>query len=214
MDNVTDVTYCPLKGLKSNYVKTFRFNYTQNGQKKNWDLVISHDSVAIIIFNVTRKKLVFVKQFRPAVYFNSIDRSKEVSANALDTEKHPPSLGVTLELCAGIVDKNKPWEVIASEEILEECGYEIDPSKLEKVMAFRGDVGAQGCVQQLYYCEVTDDMKVAKGGGVSDEMIDVVEMSIEEAEKLLSAPSVQPSPSPPGFFFALTWFLYHKAKNF
>ena len=41
----------------------------QNGQKKIWDFVVEHESVAIIIFNKDSKKLVFVKQFRPRRFF-------------------------------------------------------------------------------------------------------------------------------------------------
>ena len=35
----------------------------------------------------------------------------------IDLEKYPPKLGVTIELCAGIVDKNIPLVDIAREEV-------------------------------------------------------------------------------------------------
>lgn len=63
MEDVTNVHFTPLPD--SPYVKPFRMNYTQCGAKKSWDLLEVHDSVAIILFNVTRKVMVFVKQFRP-----------------------------------------------------------------------------------------------------------------------------------------------------
>lgn len=63
MEDVSDVYLTPLPD--SPYVRPFRMHYTQNGRCKNWDLLEVHDSVAIIIFNVTRKVMVFVKQFRP-----------------------------------------------------------------------------------------------------------------------------------------------------
>ena len=68
IDKVTNITYGPLP-QDSPYVKPFRFHYTQNGKEKSWDLLKVHDSVSIIIFNVTRKVLVFVKQFRPGKCF-------------------------------------------------------------------------------------------------------------------------------------------------
>ncbi|KAJ2951692.1 hypothetical protein O0L34_g13853 [Tuta absoluta] len=210
MEKVTSASFSELKDSQSKYVKPFRFNYTQNGSKKNWDLLDSHGSVAILIFNVTRKTLIFVKQFRPAVYFNSVDKKND----KIDLKKYPPNLGVTLELCAGIIDKDKPLDQIAAEEVLEECGYKVDRWELERIISFRGDVGAQGAIQVLYYCEVIDSMKVAKGGGIDNELIEIVEMPIEEVENLLLAPARQPSPSPPAFFFALTWFLHFKAKNY
>lgn len=55
----------------------------------------------------------------------------------IDTSKYPASLGITLEFCAGIIDKNKSWEEIAKEEVLEECGYNIDVNSLELVMKYR-----------------------------------------------------------------------------
>ena len=69
-------------------------------------------SVSIVIYNKSSKRLVFVRQFRPAVFFaflcssiDSIDSnvfSKENIEKVLETEKN---IGFTLELCAGIIDK-------------------------------------------------------------------------------------------------------------
>jgi UDP-sugar diphosphatase len=70
-----------------------------------------------------------------AVYINSIPQ--EDRTNPIDTKKYPAKLGFTLELCAGIVDKKKTLTEIAAEEVLEECGYEIDPDKLEYIIQFQ-----------------------------------------------------------------------------
>lgn len=67
MEDLKDVYISPLPD--SPYVKPFRFNYTQNGKEKTWDLLEVHDSVAIVVFNVTRKVMVFVKQFRPGIQY-------------------------------------------------------------------------------------------------------------------------------------------------
>lgn len=50
------------------------------------------------------------------------------------------------------------------------------------------------------------------GGGVDDEIIDVIEMSIPEVEKMLE--SSGPLSSPPSCLFALMWFLRHKADKY
>ena len=42
-----------------------------------------------------------------------------------------------MELCAGIVDKTKTLIEIAAEEVFEECGYKVDPEKLDYVIQFR-----------------------------------------------------------------------------
>lgn len=120
--------------------------------------MVAHDSVAVILFNKTHNTMVFVKQFRPAVYYGLIAHelgdSKEI-----DTLKYPPSQAITLELCAGIVDKDLPLAEIAKEEMEEECGYAVPVERLEEVMKYRSGVGTTGSLQVLYYCEVTDDDK-------------------------------------------------------
>ncbi|VVC93007.1 unnamed protein product [Leptidea sinapis] len=208
MEDVKDVYISPLPD--SPYVKPFRLNYTQNGKKKNWDLLEVHDSVAIIVFNVTRRRMIFVKQFRPAIYFNSIqpdDRHKPI-----DTEKYPASLGIALEMCAGIIDKKLSIEEIAKEEVLEECGYDVRLEDLHKITSYRSGVGVQGSLQTFFYCEVTDDMKTEQGGGVDDEIIEVVEMTIPQIEQMINSPG--PICSPPSCLFALMWFLHYKADKY
>lgn len=63
MQDLQDVYISPLPD--SPYVKPFRLNFKQNGMSKNWDLLEVHDSVAIIIYNISRNVLIMVKQFRP-----------------------------------------------------------------------------------------------------------------------------------------------------
>lgn len=55
----------------------------------------------------------------------------------IDMKKFPASLGVTLELCAGIIDKNKANNEIAKEEVSEECGYDVPIENLHEVLTYR-----------------------------------------------------------------------------
>lgn len=55
----------------------------------------------------------------------------------IDWNKYPSDLGVTHELCAGIVDKNLSLVEIMHEEILEECGYDCPVDKISKITSFR-----------------------------------------------------------------------------
>lgn len=64
MEHLSDVRYGPLPE-DSPYVKPLRVYFNQNGKERIWDIIKIPDSVSIVIFNVTRKVLVFVKQFRP-----------------------------------------------------------------------------------------------------------------------------------------------------
>lgn len=192
----------------SQYVIPFRMMYSQNGVSKIWDLVKSHGSVAVIIFNISRNVLICVKQFRPGVYLNSIPDCDKT--DPINTSKYPPDLGLTLEFCAGIIDKNKSLEEIAAEEVLEECGYQVNPSNLEKIQTFRCSVGISGDFQTLYYVEVDDSMKVSEGGGVDAELIEVVELSLDEGRRVLKSTS----PTTPGeFLYGLLWFYNNKCPS-
>lgn len=77
MDKITSIRYTQLPE-DSPYVQPFRMFYVQNGKEKNWDLLKVHDSVAIIILNKTRNNLVFVRQFRPGKYTQSISLNEPI----------------------------------------------------------------------------------------------------------------------------------------
>ncbi|CAH1371197.1 unnamed protein product [Tenebrio molitor] len=205
MNKVKDVVIKPLD--KSIYLQPHTMHFTQNGLKRTWDLLEVHDSVAILLHNIQRNTLIFVKQFRPPVYYGSIP--EEDRKNEIDVNKYPPDLGVTLELCAGLVDKDSSLVQIAKEEVLEECGYDVPLSSLIKIGSYRSGVGTLGSLQTAYYCEVRDEMKVTQGGGVGDEIIDVVEMTVPEVKEYVRQDKL---PSPPSFLFAIYWFLLNKVK--
>jgi len=59
------------------------------------------------------------------------------SSSVIDTSALPPCHACTLELCAGIVDKDVSLEEIARQELLEEVGYDVPVSKLEKIVSCR-----------------------------------------------------------------------------
>ena len=69
MEKVTNVRVEPCES--SRFIRPLRLRYTQDEREKVWDVVVCHASVYVLIYNTTRKKLVFVKQFRPAVYFSA-----------------------------------------------------------------------------------------------------------------------------------------------
>ncbi|KAK9876525.1 hypothetical protein WA026_013899 [Henosepilachna vigintioctopunctata] len=205
MSKISNVEVKPLE--QSIYVKPMRMLFEENGKKRDWDLIAVHDSVAIIIYNITRNTLVLVKQFRPAVYYSQIPHEDRKST--IDTEKYPAELGMAIELCAGIIDKKLPVVAIAREEILEETGYSVTDSQIEFVSSYISGVGASSSLQTLFYCEVTDEMKVSQGGGVDDEFIEIIEMTVEEMRKYISGRNIK---SPPSFMFAMYWFLVQKVR--
>jgi len=169
------------------YLTPYFATFKLNGQKRDWEIIKSSDSVAILIYNKDNDSFVCVKQFRPPVYLNS---------NA--------KFGVTVELCAGILDKNLSLEEIAAEEILEETGYKVEPSNLQKITSFFTSVGSSGARQHLYYCEVTNSNKVSSGGGVEgEEQIEVVEIKVDSARDFMFNENIAKTP---GLLFAFSWF--------
>lgn len=158
-----------------------------------------------------------MKQFRPAVYYGQIcDYLEQAGTGPIDSaelvKKFPPKHAITRELCAGIVDKNLPWNEIAREELIEECGYNVPVDRLEEIIRFRSGVGTTGSLQVMYYCEVSDADKVqGAGGGVDDELIDVEELTLDQAREMLKQGTEHTSP--PGFLFGVLWFLTNKAPK-
>jgi UDP-sugar diphosphatase len=172
------------------FVQTSLAKYIQNGKAKSWEIVEAHDSVAILIYHKQQDVFILVKQFRPAVYLNNQD-------------------GMTIELCAGIVDKALSLVEIAMEEVEEECGYRVKVESIEKITSFHTSVGFAGSKQMLYYVEVDESMKVSEGGGVDDEQIEVVALPVTEAKALIYDEGVAKTP---GLMFAFMWW-FDKIRN-
>ncbi len=189
MKEITDFRLEPLNEGRFIQTKLARFEY--GGESRSWELLQASDSVAILIYHTALDAFIFVKQFRPAVYANG-------------------GTGETIELCAGIVDKDMSLEQIASEEVYEECGYSIEPQRLQKVTTFYTSVGFAGSRQTLYYVEVDESDKVGYGGGIEHEDIEVVEVATEGIDKLLFDESI---PKTPGLLFAVFWWREKKGKN-
>ena len=170
--------------VNAKFISTAFATYEQEGIQKSWEIVEAHDSVAILLYHKEKRSFVLVKQFRPAVYLNN-------------------DHGMTIELCAGIVDKELSLVEIAKEEVEEECGYDIPLSNIQKITSFHTSVGFAGSKQTLYFAEVEESMKVSEGGGVDHEQIEVIYLPLEEAKKLLYDESIAKTP---GLMFAFMWW--------
>ena len=181
-DQIKHFKLQPLENAK--FITTAFATYEQDGIKKSWEIVEAHDSVAILIYHKEKKAFILVKQFRPAVYLNNDN-------------------GMTVELCAGIVDKKLSLEEIAKEEIEEECGYDIPLQNIERITSFHTSVGFAGSKQTLYFVEVDERMKVSEGGGVDHEDIEVVYLPVKDAKALIYNESIAKTP---GLMFAFMWW--------
>lgn len=165
--------------------------FVQNGKKKRWDIVDTHDSVAILLFHPKKDSFVFVKQFRPSIYLKNGD-------------------GFTYELCAGLMDKGVSPAQTAIEEIEEETGYEVSLEQLEKISSFYTAVGFAGGRQTLFFALVDDSMKKHKGGGTNLEDIEVIYLPRKDTKQFMFNENIATTS---GLMFALMWFFHSKEKN-
>lgn len=182
---------------KSNFIIPKRVSFELNQTKITWDYIKVHDCVSVIMYHKDKKSLVFVKQFRPALYMHQIN-------DELNTKKD--ELGYTLELCSGIVDKNLSYEQIAFEECVEETGYK--PKKLEFIDEFYNGLGSGVSKQRLYYTEVCEDDRVGSGGGVDGEDIELVFIGIDDYKNTMNKHIKTPLSE-----FAFLWFLENKYET-
>lgn len=182
--------------------------YTQNGRQKTGDIFAERDSVIIIVYNAARDVLLFVKQFRAAVFIHDVVETER--KGVIDVGKYGARNAITIELCAGLVDKQLPIEVIAQEEVLEECGYAVPLTALELVCTYPNIGDTTGARSTMFYCEVTDNMRVSDGGGVDDEIIEVVEMTVTETLEYIARDELT---SPANLLFGIYWFLENKYKS-
>jgi UDP-sugar diphosphatase len=150
------------------FVKTELVEAKRAGKTFFWEKIKSHDSVHVIVYNLTTREFIFVKQVRVPVLVNN-----------------PDTDGAVIEACAGLVDKDTSTQQIAKEEILEELGYDVHTSDVHFIKTLKSSVGTSGTNAHLFYAEVNEAEKVSEGGGLDTEDIEVVRVSIDEVEDFI-----------------------------
>lgn len=171
------------------FVRPIKINYELDGVKKEWEAVLSHDSVATLLYHEEKKSFILVKQLRATV----LNKNK--------------TNGMMYELCAGIVDKDASNAQIAKEEILEECGYDVPLQDLEKISSFYTSVGISGTHQTIYYATCRESMKVDEGGGLAEEDIEVIYLPLAQAKQFMFDETFQKTT---GVMMAIYWFFDNK----
>ena len=168
------------------YIKPILINYTQNGTHKQWEAIISHNSVSILLYHKDKDAFLVVKQLRPPV----------LNATQKDGEMY--------ELCAGIIDKEHLSDKeIAREEIIEECGYDVELADIQEISTFFTSVGISGAHQTLYFATIDESMKVSEGGGLEEEEIELMFIPLDAAKSFMFDANYQKTP---GLMMAFYWF--------
>jgi ADP-ribose pyrophosphatase len=125
------------------------------------------DSVAVVLYNRERDSVILVEQFRYPAYVREEGN------------------GWLMEIVAGMMDRDRPPDVVAREELIEEAGYAVE--MLESVTTFYPSPGACSERIHLYLGHVSTPDSVGAGGGRPEEGEDirVRELPLDEALHLV-----------------------------
>lgn len=131
------------------------------------------NGTSLLLYNAEKRTVILTKQFRMPAYQN-------------DTTE-----GMSIEVCAGAIDKGETPEVSIIREVEEEVGYKIKSA--EQVLQAYTSPGALTEKMYLFVAAYTDAMKVNDGGGLvhENEEIQVLELSFSKALKMMESGEIQ-----------------------
>lgn len=176
---------------ESKYIRPFSIHFVQDGIKRKWDCIKAHDSVSCLLYHTKRDAFLFVKQFRPSLWYYQ----KQHGINS-------DELGISYEFCAGLCDKGLDEKRTIIEEIFEETGYATNDVRYI-TSSFTG-LGFSANRQSIFYALIDESMKRGTGGGIDDEKI---ELCFIERAKINEFLLDESKPKGAGALFGITWFL-------
>lgn len=169
MTNLKNIKY---KTLSNAWATLDRIDYDFQFKDGSWKR-LSRESynrgngTSILLYNREKQTVILTKQFRMPAYANDIND------------------GMSIEVCAGALDKKESPETCIVREVEEEVGYKIDIAT--KVMECYMSPGAVTEKMHLFVAEYSEEMKINEGGGLDseDEEIEVLEITFKEALKMI-----------------------------
>jgi nudix-type nucleoside diphosphatase (YffH/AdpP family) len=153
------------------------YQYHKEDQKVETQIREVYDrgnGAGILLYNTNQKTVILIRQFRLPTYLNG------------------NKTGMMIEVCAGLLDKEKPEECIIR-EVEEETGYQI--KTVQKVFETYVSPGAVTEILHLFIGEYNSSMKVSEGGGLASEQenIEVLEVPFVEALAMIERGEIQDS---------------------
>jgi GDP-mannose pyrophosphatase NudK len=118
------------------------------------------NGATVLLYDLPRRSVLLTRQFRLPTFVNG----------------NPT--GMLIETCAGLLDGDDPEGAIRR-ELLEETGYEV--RDVRKVLDAYMSPGSVTEILHFFVAEYSASQKTARGGGVDEEEIEVLELSFEEA---------------------------------
>jgi nudix-type nucleoside diphosphatase (YffH/AdpP family) len=135
----------------------------QTQQRETYD---RGNAAVILPYNLRRRTVVLIKQFRYPAFVNGYDE-------------------LMIEAAAGLLDDESPENRIRA-EAEEEAGYRLrDVRKIFEAFMSPGSVTEK---LHFFVAEYEPDMKIGDGGGLQDEGedIEVIELTIDEALAMIA----------------------------
>jgi len=128
------------------------------------------NGATILPYDPARATVILTRQFRLPTFVNG---------NAS---------GMLIEPCAGLLDSENPWQCI-TRELREETGFEIH--NVRKVMEAYMSPGSVTEILHFFVAEYTPAQRAGMGGGVEEEDIEVLELTIDEAEAKIASGEIR-----------------------
>jgi nudix-type nucleoside diphosphatase (YffH/AdpP family) len=166
------------KTLSNNWATLDRIDFDYQFPDGSWKR-LSRESynrgngACVFLYNRDTGNVILTKQFRMPAYANDNND------------------GMSVELCAGAIDKNEDPKVCIIREVEEEVGLRINNAEL--VMENYMSPGA--VTEKMYYFigEYKDSDKITSGGGleVEDEDIEVLELPFLQVLKMMNSGEIK-----------------------
>jgi nudix-type nucleoside diphosphatase (YffH/AdpP family) len=135
-------------------------------QRVNRETYDRGNAAALLPYDLARRTVLLVRQFRYAAYVNGYD-------------------GLLIEAIAGVLDNETP-ELRIRSEAEEETGYRIGEIK----KAFEAFMSPGSVTEKLHFfvAEYQPDMRVGNGGGIASEGEDIepLELPFDEAMAMIA----------------------------
>lgn len=166
------------KILSKAWATLYEIDYDYQFKDGSWKRISreSYDrgnGTGILLYNLEKGTVVLTRQFRMPIHQNDTTES------------------MSIEVCAGAIDKDEIPEASIIREVEEEVGYKIKSAR--QVLQAYTSPGALTEKMYLYIAEYTEDMKVNEGGGLEHEHeeIEVLELPFSQVVQMMESGEIQ-----------------------
>lgn len=166
------------KILSKAWATLYEIEYDYQFKNGSWKRISreSYDrgnGTAILLYNKEKGTVILTKQFRMPSYEND---KKD---------------GMSIEACAGAIDKNESPETTIIREVEEEVGYRIKEAK--QILQAYTSPGVITEKMYFFIAAYDDVMKINEGGGVENENeeIEVLELPFSDTLNMMESGEIQ-----------------------